>query len=235
MTAEFYDILQAAEDRRQAGRRFASAASAARVGIVDVGAGTGIVTEVLLGSSTAPVHAVEPAAAMRVALLTRLAGLRAEQRARVTVHPTTLQKSDLTNVADLVICSNIVGVLEPAERRAFWQATASALVPGGTLLLEPPPATVPGSPTVEDIAPVLVGADTYSAQVSTRQDRGLLSVTFTYRVEREDEVVRVAVEQFTMWPTPPETLVGELCEAGLSVREGADGLLRAVLGPAARA
>lgn len=59
VSVEFYDLLQAETDRRLAKRRFAEAAGRARHGILDIGAGTGIVTETLLNASAAPIHAVE--------------------------------------------------------------------------------------------------------------------------------------------------------------------------------
>ena len=229
MTAEFYDILQAESDRRLADRRFADAASAAQVGIVDVGAGTGIVTEVLLARSAAPIHAVEPSGPMRVALLTRLAGLSADARARVTVHPGTLQDAGLTRQADLVVCANVAGVVEPPQRRLLWRAAAEALVPGGLLLVEPPPTSVPDAPEQRHLPPVRVGPDTYSAQVCLRPDRGLLSVAFTYRVERDGQTVRVEHEEFTMWPASTDTVREELREAGFTLTGPANGLVRATL------
>ncbi|MGX1547326.1 hypothetical protein [Streptomyces adustus] len=79
-SAEFYDILRAQTDRRLAERGFAEVAARTCHGILDIDAGASIVTEVLLTASTAPVHRVEPAAAMRAALLSHLG---ADQRARV--------------------------------------------------------------------------------------------------------------------------------------------------------
>lgn len=231
VTAEFYDILQAESDRRLADRRFGPAAGAARVGIVDVGAGTGIVTEVLLGRSAAPVHAVEPSTSMRVALLTRLAGLSADARARVTVHADTLQGAGLAGVADLVVCANIAGVLEPSLRRTLWGAAAKALVPGGLLLVDPPPVAVPDAPVLRDLPPVRVGPDTYSAQVCTRAERAVLSVTYRYRVERGGVTVREENEQFTMWPASADIMCEELRQAGFSaaVTGSAFSLVRATL------
>jgi SAM-dependent methyltransferase len=228
VTAEFYDILQAETDQRLAEHRFAAAADAARVGIVDVGAGTGIVTEVLLSRSTVPIHAVEPSAPMRVALLSRLAAMTADKRARVTVHPDPLQDAGLHRMADLVVCSNVAGVLDPAQRRALWRAIATVLVPGGSLLLEPPPETVPDSPISRDLPPVRVGPDVYSARVCTRPDRGLLSVTFTYKVERDAKALRTETEEFTMWPASHSAICAEVRESGLEpVVVAATGLIQA--------
>jgi SAM-dependent methyltransferase len=232
VTAEFYDILQAESDGRLAEQRFAAAAHAARVGIVDVGAGTGIVTQVLLNRSAAPVHVVEPSSAMRVALLTRLAALHADQRARVTVHPQAFQDVGLERVADLVVCANIAGVVEPPQRRALWRAAAAALVPGGVLLLDPPPPALPAAPLVKDLPPVRIGPDAYSAQVCMRPDRGLISVTCTYWVKRDEEIIRTEIEEFTMWPTSVAALHEELRQAGLSASTTAHGLIRATPAPA---
>ncbi|WP_199520583.1 class I SAM-dependent methyltransferase, partial [Kitasatospora sp. MBT63] len=112
VSAEFYDLLQAETDRRQAEQRFAEAAARARYAVLDVGAGTGIVTEVLLRASTVPVHAVEPAPAMRAALLSRLAHLGADRRARVTVHPEPFATAGLTEAADLAVASNMIAGLD---------------------------------------------------------------------------------------------------------------------------
>ncbi|SEK47585.1 class I SAM-dependent methyltransferase [Streptacidiphilus jiangxiensis] len=218
VSAEFYDILQAETDRRLAQRRFAEAAAQARHGVLDVGAGSGVVTEVVLAASGLPVHAVEPAVAMRSALLSRLAHLGADQRARVTVHPEPLDAAGLSEVVDLAIASNVIACLEPATRRATWRAIAAALLPGGLLLFDPPPVRLPdGSRTTARLGPVRVGPDLYSAEVTELPDRGILRAVFTYRVERHGRLQREEHECFDMWPAAPELLAGELRDAGLRV------------------
>jgi SAM-dependent methyltransferase len=229
VSAEFYDILQAETDRRRAEHRFSTAAATARTGIVDVGAGTGIVTEVLLTHSAAPIHAIEPSTPMRVALLTRLASLGADTRARVSIHPEAFQDTGLQAVADLVVCSNLAGVLNPAGRHELWRAAATALLPGGVLLLEPPPTHLPQEATTQDLPPVRVGPDTYGAQVHTHADNGTVSVTYTYRVERDGATVRTEIESFTMWPAAAATIHAELNHAGFITASAPHGLIRAVL------
>ena len=232
VSAEFYDVLQAESDRRLSEHRFGEAAAESRVGVLDIGAGTGIVTEVLLTRSGAPVHAVEPAEAMRVALMARLARLPADQRARVSVHPCTLEAAGLEAMADLAVCPNMAGLVEPARRPALWHAVAAALVPGGVLLLEPPPAALPDAPTQRDLPPVRVGPEIFGARVVTRADQGRLEVTYTYRVERDGETVRRERERFTMWTATPETIETELRAAGLHVDGVAPkGLIRVLRKP----
>ncbi|MEU8925239.1 class I SAM-dependent methyltransferase [Kitasatospora sp. NPDC048545] len=218
VSAEFYDLLQAETDRRRARRWFAEAARGARHGILDIGAGTGIVTEVLLDAGTAPVHAVEPSAAMRTGLLTRVAALGADRRARLTLHPEPVEAAGLHEVADLAVASNVIACLSPAVRRAVWPAVRRALVPGGLLLFAPPPADLPsGCGGGGRLGPVRVGPDLYSARITRARDRGVVRVVFTYRCERDGRVLREEREVFRMWPAGARQIGAELEAGGLHV------------------
>ncbi|WP_405021119.1 class I SAM-dependent methyltransferase [Kitasatospora sp. NBC_00070] len=216
VSAEFYDLLQAEPDRRRAERRFAGAARRATLAVVEVGAGSGIVTQVLLAAAAVPVHAVEPSAAMRSLLLSRLASVGADRRARVTVHPDPLQEAGLTETADLVVASNVVAGLDPAARRAVWKAVATTLAPGGLLLFDPPPPALPADrEKVGTLGPVRVGPDHYLADVSRTPDRGIIRMEFSYRVERDGRVLRREREAFDLWPAAPDLIAEELTAAGL--------------------
>ncbi|QHA08298.1 methyltransferase domain-containing protein [Streptomyces broussonetiae] len=233
VTVEFYDLLQAESDRRRAERRFTEAARRARHAIVDVGAGTGIVTEVLLAVSAAPVHAVEPAPAMRAALLMRVARLEADQRARLTLHCEPIEEFRLEAVADLAIASNIIACLSPATRRAAWQAISRVLLPGGLLLFDPPPARLPTRrDTVGRLGPVRIGPDLYTAVVTREPDRGIVRTVFTYQVERNGRILRQAQESFAMWPASSFRLGTELEAAGLQVVQAPTAQLMAARRPA---
>ncbi|MFE9425894.1 class I SAM-dependent methyltransferase [Kitasatospora sp. NPDC006697] len=232
VSAEFYDLLQAEDDRRRAERRFAGAARSSRVGIIDAGAGTGAATEVLVRAGAAPVHVVEPSPAMRTALLARLARLGADQRSRITVHPQTLPACALSEVADLVVAANVVGCLEPAERRSLWRAAFTALVPGGLLLFDPPPTALPPDPESSLLPPVRLGLDQYRARITRTPDRGVITVRFDYQVERDGEVLRQEQESFRMWPAAPGVLEEELEAAGMELVVPPDGDLVAARRPA---
>lgn len=111
VTAEFYDILQADRDAARVRDLYGRHVARARLGVLDIGAGTGRVTLMSLAESAADVHAVEPARAMRTSLLTRLATLPARQRERVTVHPYALDEAALYAAADVAVCHNTVACL----------------------------------------------------------------------------------------------------------------------------
>lgn len=70
ISAEFYDLLQAERDESRVRAFYRADVGRARVGVLDVGAGTGRVTLMSLFESWVPVHAVEPARSMRIPLMT---------------------------------------------------------------------------------------------------------------------------------------------------------------------
>lgn len=143
VSAEFYDVLQADQDAECVRRLYGEDVEDARLGVLDVGAGTGRVTLMSLLGSRVCVHAVEPARSMRAPLMTRLTSLPAAMRERVTVHPRPLDETGLDEVADVAICHNMIACVPPASRDRLWPAVADALVPGGTFLLQLPRPTCP--------------------------------------------------------------------------------------------
>ncbi|WP_033442337.1 class I SAM-dependent methyltransferase [Saccharothrix sp. NRRL B-16314] len=215
VSAEFYDVLQERRDHARARDRFGAAARRARTGVIDVGAGTGIVADVLVRATTAPVHAIEPADAMRAFLLDRLAGMAPRDRARVTVHPCPAQDFRLHRSADLAVAANVVQCLSPEDRRATWRALAEALVPGGLLLFDPPPESLE-RPGQWRLPPVHAGEDVYSAHVTSTPEDGVQRLHYTYRVHRAGTLVREEHEAFTVWPASRATVTAELEDAGFT-------------------
>lgn len=216
ISAEFHDVLQAERDAARVRRLYGGRVRHARIGVLDIGAGTGRVTLLGLAESHAPVHAVEPTRAMRAPLMTRLASLPAAQRERVTVYPHTLQEARLHGVADVAVCHNTVACLSPASRRALWPAFAGALVPGGVLLLQLPPARLPPQETACDLPPQRVGRHEYGARMVTSADGNRIRTRFDYWVRREGGVLRAHQETFWMWPASRATVVAELTGIGFA-------------------
>ncbi len=215
VTAEFYDLLHAASYRASSSRLLGRWMGSPRHGVLDVGAGTGIVTELIAERCSQPIYAVEPAAPMRVALLTRLAS-NALLRQRVTVHAGRLQDLGLVGVADLAICLNVVPNLPSGERLGLFSALAGAVVPGGRLLLQRPYDHLPQP--LEVLSAASLGTDQYGATVHCDQvgaDR--VQWRFTYQVRRDGTVVREERESFEGTLVSRPQVVAELGEAGFEV------------------
>ncbi|MDI1461503.1 class I SAM-dependent methyltransferase [Catellatospora sp. KI3] len=214
VTAEFYDLLQAdgqlAVVDRLADRWFGRP----RVGVLDVGAGTGLAVFRFAQRCELPVHAVEPAASMRAVLLSRLA-TRPDLRPRVRVHAAGVQELGLRGVADFGWCLNTMGGLGGPARRRALAALAEALVPGGVAVVQRPPATARGDR--RSLARVELGGDVYTGDV-TSMPVGAAGVRwcFRYRVVRDGELVRQETETFDGHLVSAELFDAELLRAGLA-------------------
>ncbi|MEV0272072.1 class I SAM-dependent methyltransferase [Hamadaea sp. NPDC050747] len=212
VTAEFYDLLQADDFRRIAERLTRRWLGTPRVGVLDVGAGTGLATALLAERTGLVVHAVEPSGPMRAVLLSRLAG-NPQLLNRVRVHAVGVQDVGLTAAADFAWCVNTMACLDPEERAEGLAAIRAALVPGGRLVVQRPPHRV--EPPWE-LPSRRLGDDLYTGQV-TCADAGPDRATwrFTYRVTHGDQVVREARESFEVHLAQPVAFAAELRAAGL--------------------
>ncbi|MCP2327582.1 SAM-dependent methyltransferase [Hamadaea flava] len=211
VTAEFYDLLQAAEFSRLAERLLGRWLGTPTVGILDVGAGTGLATALLAERAGVVVHAVEPSAPMRAVLLSRLAGMP-HLLDRIRVHAMGVQDVGLTAVADFAWCVNTMACLDPVERAEVLAAIRVALVPGGRLVVQRPPHRL--EPPWE-LPSRRLGDDRYTGQV-TCADAGpdRARWRFTYRVTHDDRLVREARESFEVYLAEPAAFTGELRAAG---------------------
>ncbi|TXS41822.1 class I SAM-dependent methyltransferase [Streptomyces sp. OR43] len=214
VTAEFYDILQAERDGERVRDLYARQVAQARLGILDIGAGTGRVTLMSLAESEADIHAIEPARAMRTSLLTRLAVLPERQRDRVTVHPHALDRAELYAVADVAVCHNTIACLPPAARHVLWPAVHAALAPGGSLFLELPPETPPARDIVHRLPEKRVGAHAYGGRMSMSAAGYRIRARVDYWVRDERRVLRTHSESFWMWPASRSRIVEELARHG---------------------
>lgn len=216
VTAEFYDLLHGKDYRRRARRALSISAARARVGILEVGAGSGLVTTVLAEASTVPVHAVEPALPMRSLLLSRLADTAGPVRSRVTVHAAVVQDVGLYEMADLAICINVAACWSPVQRPAGWRAIARALTLDGVLVVDYLPEQPDLSGQSEERMAVNLGDDEYSARmtvVGCGDDRARLDLV--YQVRRSGVLLREASESFDVWLLGRQQLLDELAETGL--------------------
>lgn len=218
-TAEFYDLLQATQHLALAERLTSRWIGTPSVGVLDVGAGTGVATEVLARSTSVPVHAIEPSAPMRTVLLSRFAG-RSELLNRVRVHAAPIQDLGLSGVADAAICLNTMGCLDSPERSAVLGAIAAAMVPGGVLVVQRPPDRLAAEKRA--LPAWSLGGDVYDGEVAgTPTGPQRIRWRFTYRVRRDGAVIREVHEDFPGYLVSHQAFAAELAEAGFT-RAAAD-------------
>ncbi|WP_217136987.1 class I SAM-dependent methyltransferase [Streptomyces sp. AC558_RSS880] len=222
VTAEFYDILQADQDEKRVRHLYGRQVAKARLGVLDIGAGTGRVTLMSLVESQVDVHAVEPARAMRTSLLTRLAVLPARQRERVTVHPHALDQASLYAVVDVAVCHNTVACLPPAARDVLWPAVRAALVPGGSLFLQLPPAVLPTRDIVRLLPEKRVGEHVYGGRMTMSTAGYRIRTRVDYWVRSEQGVLREHTETFWMWPASRARISADLERHGFVPLPGHD-------------
>ncbi|APU14993.1 MULTISPECIES: class I SAM-dependent methyltransferase [Actinoalloteichus] len=223
VTSEFYDLLHRSRYRRKAQRELASLARSARAGILEVGAGTGIVTEVLAESTSVPVHAVEPSRPMRAVLLSRWAG-STPMRRHVRVYPEPVQELRPIEPVDLMVCVNFVDALPPPTRDRLWSTARAMLRPGGLLVVD---RTGPAPVRPTTLSTVDVGDTRYEVSVVASPIAGsrCLRWTFHYRVTAPGGAAREEFESFDLWPVDEAELRAEVSSAGLTAGPERPGLL----------
>ncbi|WP_406673308.1 class I SAM-dependent methyltransferase [Nonomuraea sp. N2-4H] len=196
-----------------------------RRGVIEIGAGTGLITEVIARATPAEIHAVEPSPGMRSVLVNRLARDPELQR-RVTVLPCGGLDVKVDEPAGAVVMISVLQSFTADERPRLWRVLAGQLEGDGRLLFNwrdrrpPAPETEPGV-----MGTYQVGRHTYEVAGQVLDVTGE-SVTsrFLYRVRHgetllsEDEVVSTA-----HWP-PSTAVAAELKEAGFVQDDAPDGM-----------
>jgi len=199
-SAEFYELVA----ERQA-RSSAPALRAALAGVdtaagpvLEIGAGTGRITEVLADAvPDAEIVATEPAPEMRAVLTSRVfaaPGLRH----RVTVTGDSAQQVARAGAASpicAVVVFGVAGHLDRRERVALWRALAARLPAGGPIVVE-----LMGVATPRVIPPVRLLRERVGEQVYEWWSSGtpcgddLMRFDTTWRVMADGALVRQVTE-----------------------------------------
>ncbi len=195
-----------------------------RRGVIEIGAGTGLITEVIARATPAEIYAVEPSLGMRSVLVSRLAQDPPALR-RVTVLPCGALDVDVDEPVEAVVMISVLQSFSAAERVELWRVLARQLEPGGRLLFNwrQRGAAVPGE--LVSMGSYPVGRHTYevAGQVLDASGESVTS-RFVYRTRQrgvvvsEDEVVSTS-----HWPAG-EVLVAELKEQGFVAEDAPDGM-----------
>ncbi|WP_329333565.1 hypothetical protein OG252_03340 [Streptomyces sp. NBC_01352] len=132
------------------------------------------------------------------------------------MHPQTLEEAALHGVADVAICHNTIACLAPAARQALWPAVARALVPGGSLLLQLPPARLPDKDIMRVFPRQRVGRHEYGGHMLMSADGNRIRTRFDYWVRGAGNALREHIETFWMWPATRAELIGDLEKHGFA-------------------
>ncbi|NGM15859.1 class I SAM-dependent methyltransferase [Verrucosispora sp. WMMA2044] len=198
--------------------------------LLDVGAGTGLGTEVLATAvPDADVFAVEPSPVLRAVLLSRMAA-RPDLRRRVTVVAADALGADLPARLGAVLAMNMIGHLDPDGRRTFLRRVAERLAPGAPLVLNLQPPAEPTPVPFAVFGTVSVGRHTYEGGGSA-EPSGPDTVTWKmqYRMlDADDTVLREDHADYGWHVISAEALLADLAEAGLSGEFGSLDVVRAV-------
>ncbi|MEV0382552.1 class I SAM-dependent methyltransferase [Nonomuraea sp. NPDC050643] len=195
-----------------------------RRGVIEIGAGTGLITELIARETPAEIYALEPSLGMRSVLLSRLAADRETLR-RVTVLPYGALDVEVDAPVELIVMISVLQNFTAGERAELWRVLARQLEPGGRLVFNWRERARPEPGEAEVMGSYPVGRHVYEVAGQVLEVAGE-SVTsrFFYRIRQhgvlisEDEVVTT-----THWPAR-DVLVSELKAAGFAPDEAPEGL-----------
>ncbi|MBF6228464.1 class I SAM-dependent methyltransferase [Nocardia abscessus] len=197
--------------------------------VADIGAGTGLSTMLVADAlPDARIVAVEPAAAMRAVLLSRLAA-RKDLRERITVLPTGFLDTRLPARCAAVVALGVIGHFDAATRPRVWASIADALAPGGDAVVE---VQRPGrvEPSAERRYTTARAGDLRYEGWSRADPVDLDSLIWrmTYRTYQGDRLVQEVRTEHHVWPADADRLTAEARAAGLRPADAdpATGLLR---------
>ncbi|MBO0803044.1 MAG: class I SAM-dependent methyltransferase [Nocardiopsaceae bacterium] len=199
--------------------------SGVRRSILEVGAGTGLITTSLADWTPAEIFALEPSDGMRGVLLSRLSA-RPELLNRVTVLPYDALSVSLPEPAEAVVMINVIYALEPDYRKRLWPGLAQALEPGGLLVFTWRDGGPPKPRPLQELDSRQVGRHTYTVLSEILDTDGEAAhARYVHRITEGDRVV--SEEEITGYAYRPpwDVLQRELTAAGFAQVEGAEGLL----------
>jgi SAM-dependent methyltransferase len=204
----------------------------ARGSILEIGAGTGLITVSLADLTPGEIFALEPSAGMRAVLLSRLSS-RPELLSRVTVLPCDALSVRLDEQAEAVVMINVIYALEPDYRSRLWPVLAASLEPGGLLVFEWwRNGGMPAPGPLRELESHQVGRHTYTVLSEIPPDSAgeAFRVRYVYRITEGGKVI--SEEEFTgsSYHPPWDVLQRELTGAGFTQAQEAGGLFAWRLG-----
>jgi SAM-dependent methyltransferase len=225
VSVPFYDLLQENGHVPEIRRTLPPLLAGVRRNVLEIGAGTGLITTSLADWTPAEIFALEPSASMRAVLLSRLSS-RPELLERVTVLPCDALSVDLDEPAEAVVMINVMYALEPDYRKRLWPVLAAQLEPAGLLVFTWRDGGPPAPRPLQELDSRQVGRHTYTVLSEILQGDGeTFGARYLYRVTEGEKVV--SEEEITGCACRPvwDVIQRELVSAGFTQTQCAEGLL----------
>jgi SAM-dependent methyltransferase len=219
----FYDLFQ--EHVPRVRKNLPPLLSGVRRSILEVGAGTGLITTSLADWTPAEIFALEPSAGMRAILLSRLSS-RPELLGRVTVLPCDALSVTLDGPVEAVVMINVMYALEPDYRRQLWPVLAASLETAGLLVFTWRDGGPPAPRPLQELESRQVGRHTYTILLEILDaDEEAYRARYLHRITEGDKVISEEELTGCAYRPPWNVLERELVTAGFAQAEGAEGLL----------
>ncbi|MFI9597551.1 methyltransferase domain-containing protein [Nonomuraea sp. NPDC052265] len=225
----FYDLFAVNSHIPDVRKKLPPLLTGVRRSILEIGAGTGLITTSLAEWTPAEIFALEPSAAMRTVLLSRLAE-RPDLLERVTVLPHDALSLDLAldlaEPVEAMVMINVMYALEPGYRKRLWPVLAGRSEPGGLLILTWRDGGPPQPRPMRHLTSRQVGRHTYtvSSEIADSDDEGA-ECRYLYRITQGDKVLSEEELVGRAYRPTRETLREELVSAGYVQTDAPDGLL----------
>lgn len=225
ISAPFYDLFQEQSHVPKIRKKLPPLLTGVRRSVLEIGAGTGLITTSLADWTPAEIFALEPAAGMRAVLLSRLTA-RPELLQRVTVLACDALSVDLDEPVEAAVMINVMYALEPDYRRRLWPVLASRLEPGGLLVFTWRDGGPPPPHPLQEMTSRQVGRHTYTVLSEIlASDEEAAHAHYLYRITEGDAII--SEEEITghMYRPPWDVIRSELAAAGFTRTDAPDGLL----------
>jgi SAM-dependent methyltransferase len=226
ISVPFYDLLQKENGHvPEIRQKLPPLLAGVRRSVLELGAGTGLITTSLADWTPAEIFALEPSAGMRAVLLSRLSS-RPELLKRVTVLPCDALSVNLAEPAEAVVMINVMYALEPDYRQRLWPVLAAQLAPAGLLVFTWRAGGPPKPRPLQEMDSRQVGRHTYTVLSEILQsDEEACRARYLYRITEGTKVI--SEEEITDYAYRPawEVIQRELVSAGFTQTEGAERLL----------
>lgn len=196
-----------------------------RRSILEIGAGTGLITTSLADWTPAEIFALEPSAGMRGVLLSRLSS-RPELLKRVTVLSCDALRVELDEPVEAVVMINVMYALEPDYRKRLWPVLAAQLEPAGLLVFTWRDGGPPKPRPLQELNSRQVGRHTYTVLSEILEsDEEACRARYLHRVTNDDRVISEEEIVGRAYRPSWDVIRRELAGAGFTQTDAAEGLL----------